>query len=189
MIFAPERWHQLLTISPAFEDRPVTDSLADLTGGPILFAFSVGIIVPPDVLAQYDCAYNFHAGSSGFPGRDPHHWAVYEGAEWFGVTLHHMTAKVDDGPIVAGYPIRIGDMGAQELRRTAELYLVALWCEWAPRLLTWNPEPEYTPSTSWSGAPRRRADLLKLLDCRGLPPEEVARRQKAFEGFPLIAPA
>jgi methionyl-tRNA formyltransferase len=45
-------------------------------------------------------ALNVHAASPDYPGRDPHHFAVYDGAKKYGATVHFMTSKVDSGPIV-----------------------------------------------------------------------------------------
>ena len=45
-------------------------------------------------------AFNIHAASPDYPGRDPHHFAVYDGAIQYGATLHFMTPLVDAGQIV-----------------------------------------------------------------------------------------
>src|SRR5215467_13519659 len=45
-------------------------------------------------------AYNVHPGTPDFPGRDPWHFARYEGRREIGATLHRMTARVDAGEIL-----------------------------------------------------------------------------------------
>src|SRR5690348_8384800 len=73
-----------------------------------LIAFVTPVVVPPRIL---DClgfgAYNFHPGPPQYPGWVPSHFAMYDRATTFGATVHLMTARVDDGPIVAAenFPI------------------------------------------------------------------------------------
>jgi len=72
-----------------------------LANGHILVSFGTSIIVPQYILDRYvGGAYNIHAASPDYPGRDPHHWAVYDNVKQYGATAHIMTNKVDDGPIV-----------------------------------------------------------------------------------------
>ena len=66
----------------------------------ILITFSTGVIIPAKNIGSFLAAYNFHAASPEFPGRDPHHFAVYRKANSYGATAHYLTAKVDDGPII-----------------------------------------------------------------------------------------
>jgi len=49
--------------------------------GRLLVSFSTGVVVPAELIAAFPAgAYNVHAASPDYPGRDPHHFAVYEGA-------------------------------------------------------------------------------------------------------------
>lgn len=67
----------------------------------LLLSFGTSIIVPSPLLKQPGLlALNVHAASPDYPGRDPHHFAVYDGATKYGATAHFMTSKVDAGPIV-----------------------------------------------------------------------------------------
>lgn len=67
----------------------------------LLLSFGTSVIVPAHLLEQPGLlALNVHAASPQYPGRDPHHFAVYDGATKYGATLHFMTSKVDAGPIV-----------------------------------------------------------------------------------------
>ncbi len=45
-------------------------------------------------------AINFHPGSPDYPGTGGYSYALYEGAERYGVTVHHMLARVDSGRII-----------------------------------------------------------------------------------------
>lgn len=67
----------------------------------LLLSFCSGVIVPEQILATPSLvALNVHTGSPQFPGRDPHHFAIYSNATRFGATLHFMESSVDAGPIV-----------------------------------------------------------------------------------------
>ena len=84
-------------------DMVVVRDLNDLrqATGDVLLSFATSIIVPKEVIDRFPSgAYNIHAASPDYPGRDPHHFAVYEGATRYGATCHIMSAPVDEGPIV-----------------------------------------------------------------------------------------
>lgn len=152
--------------------------------GAVLIAFSTGVIVPADVLGQVERAYNFHPASPQFPGRDPHHWAIYEDATEYGATAHVMTEKVDEGPIVGLRTFKV-EKGASPrmLMDLAHEAAYRLFLETAPKMLT-AEVPEI--SARWCGTKRTRKDLLDM--CRLTPdlsPEEIGRRRKAFAGFEL----
>ncbi len=67
----------------------------------LLLSFGTGVIVPKSIIHLPNItALNIHAASPEYPGRDPHHFAAYQGAKEYGATLHYMTHKVDAGPIV-----------------------------------------------------------------------------------------
>ena len=67
----------------------------------MLLSFGTGVIVPKSITHLPNItALNIHAASPEYPGRDPHHFAAYLGTRKYGATLHYMTDKVDDGPIV-----------------------------------------------------------------------------------------
>lgn len=66
-----------------------------------LIAFSTDVIVPQAILDAIGYgAYNFHPGPPNYPGWGPGHFAIYEQAGVFGVTVHVMHGRVDTGPIV-----------------------------------------------------------------------------------------
>lgn len=65
-------------------------------------------------------AINFHPGSPDYPGYGCGSFALYEGATEYGVTCHHMLAKVDSGNIIAvkRFPVFVNDDVASLLMRT-----------------------------------------------------------------------
>ncbi|MEQ8426917.1 MAG: formyltransferase family protein [Gammaproteobacteria bacterium] len=67
----------------------------------LLLSFGSSTIVPSHILKIPGLiALNVHSASPDYPGRDPHHFAVYERENKYGATLHYMTPTVDAGPIV-----------------------------------------------------------------------------------------
>jgi methionyl-tRNA formyltransferase len=74
---------------------------AEDVAGARLVSFCSSVIVPAAVLSRLPGpSYNFHPGPPEYPGRYPSMFALYDGAERFGITVHEMVAKVDAGPIV-----------------------------------------------------------------------------------------
>jgi methionyl-tRNA formyltransferase len=67
----------------------------------MLLSHSTSVIVPGKLLEPFgERALNIHAASPDYPGRDPHHFAVYDGVRRYGATLHRMARKVDAGAIL-----------------------------------------------------------------------------------------
>jgi len=98
-----------------------------------LIAFATPVIVPGRILASLGYgAYNFHPGPPQYPGWAPAHFALYEQANEFGVTVHAMAEHVDSGPIVDVmlFPIP-ADIGAMALEGIAYAHLARLFWELA----------------------------------------------------------
>ncbi|MEO1043190.1 MAG: formyltransferase family protein [Pseudomonadota bacterium] len=76
----------------------VTEENAERTR---LLSFLTNVIVPQRILRRLGpTPYNVHPGSSDYPGAHGINFAIWEGADTFGVTAHEMTATVDSGAIV-----------------------------------------------------------------------------------------
>jgi methionyl-tRNA formyltransferase len=70
-------------------------------GCDLLMSFGTGVIVPEWILEQNELlAVNVHSATPQYPGRDPHHFAIYDGVTQYGATMHIMTKNVDEGPII-----------------------------------------------------------------------------------------
>lgn len=179
-ILTKPRWHDALQeLAPSAR---FVESLEELTGGGVLISYSTGVIVPPTVLSRYERAYNFHAATPHYPGRDPHHWAAYDGVHDYGATCHVMAAKVDAGPIIGvgrRHPC-VSGMSPHDYRTIGEETAKRLFAEFLPSLLDGTAEPN---GEKWTGATRRRVDLIAMCDFRGLDPRERQRREFAFQGF------
>ena len=149
----------------------------------LLISFGTSVIVPGWILTKPGLqAINLHAASPYFPGRDPHHFAIYDKVTRYGATLHVMTSTVDDGPIidVAWFDVSPNNTPASLLERANEAAL-ELMVKHLPDLLAGSqlqPHPEY----KWAGVKRRRKDFLEL--CRvdaSMGEDEIQRRQNACE--------
>lgn len=87
-------------------DAQVANDLAQLDEAcrpefALLLSFGSGVIVPSAIIERPGLlALNVHAASPQYPGRDPHHFAVYDDAKHYGATMHYMTRHVDEGPII-----------------------------------------------------------------------------------------
>ena len=162
----------------------VTDTLDRLvTPESLLVCFSTGVIVPAAVLERLvHPGYNFHAAPPDYPGRDPHHFAVYEGARRFGATAHKLAAKVDAGQIVGidwfGVP---SGTTPEALRGMAVGAALRLFRALMPRMLREAEPPEI--GIAWGQRKRCRRDFHAM--CRLEPTidrTEFDRRYFSFDG-------
>ncbi len=91
-----------LAVAVAHNLSSLTSAVDRFDGNARLISFLAGTIVPSALLSQLQLTpYNIHPGPPEYPGSHPESFAIWEGAESFGVTAHEMTERVDAGPIVA----------------------------------------------------------------------------------------
>ena len=151
-----------------------------------LVAFCTDIVVPESVLSALGCpAYNFHPGPPAYPGRYPAAFAVYDGADRFGATLHRMHARVDSGPIsgVTDFPVPPGSE-VRWLEMRAHQAAVYLFLESCHLLINrCDPLPEL--SLHWA---ERRCSRKALAALCTITPDidaaELDRRSRATAGVP-----
>jgi methionyl-tRNA formyltransferase len=76
----------------------------------LIFSFSYRSVIPVSILELAPLgAFNIHGALlPRYRGRACVNWAVLEGETETGVTLHHMTARVDEGRIVDQEVVQIG---------------------------------------------------------------------------------
>jgi methionyl-tRNA formyltransferase len=149
----------------------------------LLLSFATGVIVPSWILEQPGLtALNLHAASPEYPGRDPHHFAVYDEATQYGATFHFMTASVDAGPIIDVELFNVPDDALPiDLLDKANEGAYRLLGKYLSMLLSGNILPS-NPDLQWAGKKRSRKDFLEL--CRidaGISEEEFKRRQRACQ--------
>lgn len=154
---------------------------SDTIVGSRLIAFCSPVIVPSTVLSAMDCgSFNFHPGPPSYPGRYPSVFALYDGAGEFGVTVHHMAARVDEGPIIAVEYFPIPDacdlLGLDTLAFKA---LIDIFRRLSARLAS-DATPLPPRNIAWTGVKRAKADCDTLCFADpNLPEDELARRRRA----------
>jgi hypothetical protein len=66
-----------------------------------LISFGSRFYVGAEILNKLGfAAYNFHPGPPNYPGWAPFNFALYDGVDQYGVTVHEMTETIDAGTIV-----------------------------------------------------------------------------------------
>jgi len=124
-------------------------------------------------------AINFHPASPDYPGIGCNNFALYENAEQYGVTCHHMDPAVDTGAIIAvkRFPILPSDDVASLLSRTYD-YQLTLFYEIVSLLAEGRDLP--VSEEKWRRKPFTREEFNELRKIRpGMSKEEIARRIKA----------
>lgn len=158
-------------------------------GGCRLISFCSAVIVPGEVLNRLSGpAYNFHPGPPEYPGRYPTLFALYDGAERFGITVHEMTAKVDAGPIVAADWFNIPP--ACDLKTLDEMAYLALADKF--RALSFHLAAIARPITRmpyrWGARKTKQADAEALRRITpDMAPDEIQRRKRACGGHVIEA--
>ena len=174
-----------LTVRPAANLDELRRIEATFLRNARLIAFASGTIVPPEMLATIGHgAYNFHPGPPNYPGWAPAHFALYDGATEFGVTLHAMAERVDSGAIVdlASFAIPEG-ASVLSLCELTYSHLVTLLVEWAGRLSSQPSLPTLRPAVPWSGPTNSRNAYQAACDIpTDISSGELRRRMRAFGG-------
>jgi methionyl-tRNA formyltransferase len=155
--------------------------------GDYIISFLSGWVIPELVLKNAKkAAINFHPAPPEYPGTGCYNFAIYDNAAEYGVTCHHMVARVDSGQIikVLRFPLHAGDSVAL-LKERSMVHLLSLFQEIAGLIVAGKPLPQ--SSETWTRKPYTRKELDAL--CRITPDmadDEIARRIRAthFPGFP-----
>lgn len=105
-------------ITPANPNTPELENQVAALGADFLFSFYYRHMLKAPLLQSVQRgAYNMHGSLlPHYRGRVPVNWAVLRGERETGATLHQMTVKPDDGPIVDQFAVPIlPDDTAQEV--------------------------------------------------------------------------
>jgi hypothetical protein len=155
-------------------------------GRDVLLGFGTGVIVPPYWLTALNGnAYNIHMGTPEFPGRDPHHFAVYRGTTSFGATAHVMQPNVDTGAIldVERLAVTVG-MTPSELMRMSEEAGLQLAKRLMPRILKDESHIPPRHDVEWGPVKTRRSDLYRLFQVEPYTDIPEIRRRAAATAYP-----
>ena len=148
--------------------------------GDIVISYLSQWIIPDKVLKSAALmAINFHPGPPEYPGIGCTNFAVYDGVSEYGVTCHHMLAKVDTGKIITvkRFPVHKTDTVFSITQRCYALILNQCF-EIFDFIITRKPLPQ--SNEDWTRKPFLRKELNRL--CRitpDMPVEEMNRRIKA----------
>jgi methionyl-tRNA formyltransferase len=160
-------------------DEPFPKELFEWKGD-LLISYLSQWIIPKAVLDNASmAAINFHPGPPEYPGIGCTNFAIYNNADVFGVTCHHMEAKVDTGDIVAvkRFPVFENDTVYSITQRC---YGEILYTFYEIFYLLMNGEDLPASTEKWVRKPYLRKELNEL--CRlttEMDREEIERRIKA----------
>ena len=144
-------------------------------------------IVPERALKKVKiAAINLHPGPPEYPGIGCTNFAVYNNESEFGITVHHMKARVDSGRIIAveRFPIFEADT-VYSLTQRCYAFIYIAFIKTLNAIVKGEPLPE--SSEVWKRDPYTRKELNDL--CRitgGMDDEEIRKRIKAttYPGMP-----
>lgn len=160
-------------------ENPFPKELYDWRGDLIISYLSQWIIPKQLLNTATFAAINFHPGSPEYPGIGCTNFAIYDGVDEFGITCHHMNAKVDTGMLIAvkRFPVYEEDTVysitqqcySAILDMFYNIFTIIMSCKQLP-----------SANESWKRKPYLRKELNDL--CKLTPDmdvEEVERRIKA----------
>lgn len=146
-----------------------------------LITFGSPLIVPKELLDVLNMpAYNIHPGPPEHPGIYPSVFALYTQEEKFGTTIHEMSPRVDEGPIVSIDRFRISkNIHRLALDTQSFLSVLSLCREIGHDLVT---KPRLSPiDEQWANRKHTKKEfnaLCKLPD--DINHEEFQRRYRAI---------
>ena len=148
--------------------------------GDVIISYLSQWIIPDRVLKNASVmAINFHPGPPEYPGIGCTNFAVYDGVSEYGVTCHHMLAKVDTGKLISvkRFPVYKTDTVFSITQRCYALILNQCF-EIMDCVIQEKPFP--VCNEHWTRKPFLRKELNRL--CRitpDMPIEEINKRIKA----------
>ena len=155
--------------------------------GEYLFSYLSPWIISQHLLSRASiAAINFHPGPPEYPGIGCTNFAIYHQEKQFGVTCHHMAAKVDTGAMITvqRFPFFAADT-VYSLTQRCYTYILMLFYDIVSMIIEGQPLPQ--SNETWQRTPYKRVELDEL--CRvtpEMPEEEIRRRIRAttFPGMP-----
>lgn len=144
-----------------------------------LVSFLSPWIVPREVLATAGVSINFHPASRDYPGTGCYNFCLYENAQFYGATCHHMVENVDRGKIIEErrFPV-LENETVETLKFRTMITMLALYHDILAKIATGQPLPE--AAEFWSRRPFTRAQLNELcMISPGMAQDEIARRVRA----------
>ncbi len=160
---------------------PLSDEVKNWHGDLILSYLSRWI-VPKYLLERAQlAAINFHPASPDYPGIGCNNFALYDNAEEYGATCHHMAPKVDTGGIVkvSRFPVFPNDTVTSILERTYTYQLVLFYDVLGG---IFKDEPLPVSEEKWTRKPYSRKEFDELMTITSdMSKEEIMRRIRATD--------
>lgn len=178
LLYPAMEWH-LFTIHTAAEREAFEAAPHDPD---VIISFLNGYILPAWLLERvHGAAFNVHPETPDYPGRDPQHFAFYEGSSTAGATLHRMEAHVDSGEIldVVTVPVERAAGVMNYIERSAACSIAVL-IKNLEAILEGTIQAKV--QRQWRGSARRsRQDFADM--CRIEPTMEQSEIQKRIDAF------
>jgi methionyl-tRNA formyltransferase len=165
-------------LTVVFSDRKnqMSDHLYDWEGDLIISYLSQWIL-PASVLQKVKwAAINFHPGTPEYPGIGCTNFAIYNREKEFGITCHHMLAKVDSGPIITvrRFPVFENDT-VYSITQRCYCEMLHLFFQLISNVLSNQPLPQSTEIWTRKAYTRKQLNELCTLT-PDMTPEEMSRR-------------
>ena len=148
--------------------------------GDLLISFISPWVYPERLLSNASyAAINFHPGSPEYPGTGCTNFAVYNGEKEYGITCHHMNAKVDAGSIIQVKRFSIKeDDSVYEITQHCYKLIEESFYDIMQKIL--NGESLPITNEEWKRKPYTRKQLDELCTIMpGMTEEEIQKRIKA----------
>lgn len=154
--------------------------------GDLIISYLSQWIIPETLLKNADiAALNFHPGTPEYPGIGCTNFAVYNQANEFGVTCHHMVSRVDTGNIIAvkRFPVYESDTVYSITQRCYNVILNMFY-----DIVSLLMKGENLPSSGevWKRKPYRRKELDEL--CRLTPDMGIAEIERRIKATNYLQP-
>ena len=139
-------------------------------------------------------AINFHPASPDYPGSGSYNWALYDNAKYFGITVHIMNEKFDNGKIINFYKFKIKkNISVNSLINQTSKYSVKVFKDTLRNLDKMNDIQLYKylkkkSEFKWKGNAKRISDLDKMRFVKeNISLREICKRIHCFhsKNFPL----
>lgn len=148
--------------------------------GDIIISYLAQWIMPDSLLQKAKkAAINFHPGPPDYPGIGCTNFAVYNKEKEFGITCHHMLAKVDSGSIIAVRRFQLFENDTvYSITQRCYVEILHLFYQLISDLLMNQPLPG--SDENWTRKPYTRKQLNELCELTpDMTSEEVDLRIKA----------
>ena len=153
-----------------------------------IFSFLSPWIIPKALLMNAGLAINWHPGSCEYPGTGCYNFALYEGAEEFGITCHHMAPQVDTGDIIEEFRFPVLENDTVETLKLRTMINLLFSFQGVMTDIAKNKKLPLS-QVNWTRKPFTRKDLEELRVIRpDMNSDEVQRRIRATTYPKYLAP-